>query len=64
MTQKTEIVKYWKCQTPGCEIDTNLNWKYHANDISINKLNTEPMLSFSKWENVSLKTLRSMGFKH
>ena len=55
----TESVKHL-----GVKIDKNLNLKYHANDISINKLNTEPMLSFSKWENVSLKTLKSMGFKH
>ena len=41
----TASVKYL-----GVKTDTDLNWKYHVNDFSINWI--EPMLSSSKWENL------------
>ena len=35
----------------GVKIDSNLNWKYHVNDLfPINWI--EPILSFWKWENL------------
>ena len=52
----TESVKYL-----GVKIDTNLNWKYHANDFSI-KLNGANALLFKMRKYVSLKILRSIYF--
>ena len=44
------------------KIDTDVNWKYHVNDLSI--LNwIKPILYFSKWENMLVfKILRSIYF--
>ena len=52
----TESVKYL-----GVKIDTNLNWKYHVNDLSI-KLNRANALLFKLIKYVSLKILRSIYF--
>ena len=43
------------------KIDTNLNWEYHVNDISI-KLNIDNGLFFKMRKYVSLKLLRSIYF--
>ena len=43
------------------KIDTNLNWEYHVNDISI-KLNIDNALFFKMRKYVSLKLLRSIYF--
>ena len=45
----------------GVKIVTNLNWKYHVNDISI-KLNRANALLFNMKKYVSLKKLRSIYF--
>ena len=52
----TESVKYL-----GVKIDTNLNWEYHVNDLSI-KLNRANALLFKMKKYVSLKLLRSSYF--
>ena len=52
----TESVKYL-----GVKIDTNLNWQYHVNDLSI-KLNRANALLFKLRKYVSLKILRSIYF--
>ena len=43
------------------KIDTNLNWQYHVNDLSI-KLNRANALLFKVRKYVSLKILRSIYF--
>ena len=43
------------------KIDTNLNWEYHVNDLSI-KLNRANALLFKMRKYVSLKILRSIYF--
>ena len=50
----TESVKYL-----GLKIDTNLNWEYHVNDLSI-KLNRANALLFKMRKYVSLEILRSI----
>ena len=50
----TESVKYL-----GVKIDTNLNWQYHVNDLSI-KLNRANALLFKMRKCVSLKILKSI----
>ena len=52
----TESVKYL-----AVKIDTNLNWQYHVNDLSI-KLNRANALLFKLRKYVSLKILRSIYF--
>ena len=52
----TKSVKYL-----GVKIDTNLNWEYHVNDLSI-KLNRANALLFKMRKYVSLKILRSIYF--
>ena len=52
----TKRVKYL-----GVKIDTNLNWEYHINEISI-KLNRANALLFKMRKYVSLKILRSIYF--
>ena len=52
----TESVKYL-----GVKIDTNLNWQYHVNDLSI-KLNKANYLLFKLRKYVSLKILRYIYF--
>ena len=52
----TECVKYL-----SVKIDTNLNWQYHVNDLSI-KLNRVNALLFKMRKYVSLKILRSIYF--
>ena len=52
----TENVKYL-----GVNIDTNLTWQYHVNDLSI-KLNRANALIFKIREYVSPKILRSIYF--
>ena len=56
MLYPTESVKYL-----GVKIDTNLNWKYHVNDLSI-KLNRANALLFKMRKYVSLEILRSIYF--
>ena len=45
----------------GLKIDTNLNWKYHINELSI-KLNRTNTLVFKMGKYVCLKILRSIYF--
>ena len=45
----------------GVEIDTNLSWQYHVNDLSI-KLNRANALLFKMRKYFSLKKLRSIYF--
>ena len=45
----------------GVEIDTNLSWQYHVNDLSI-KLNRANALLFKMRKYFSLKILRSIYF--
>ena len=45
----------------GVKIDTNLNWEYHVNDLSI-KLNRANALLFKMRKYVSLKILRYIYF--
>ena len=45
----------------GLKIDTNLNWKYHINELSI-KLNRTNALVFKMGKYVCLKILRSIYF--
>ena len=52
----TESVKHL-----GVEIDANLSWKYHVNNLSI-KLNRGNTLLFKMRKYVSLKILRSIYF--
>ena len=52
----TESVKY-----QGVNIDTNLSWQYHVNDLSI-KLNRGNALLFKLRKYVSPKILRSIYF--
>ena len=52
----TESVKYL-----GVQIDTNLSWKYHVDDLSI-KSNRANALLFKLRKYVSLKILRSIYF--
>ena len=52
----TESVKYL-----GVEIDANLSWQYHFNDLAI-KLNKAIALLFNMRKYVSLKLLRSISF--
>ena len=52
----TESVKYL-----GVKIDTNLNWEYHVNDLSI-KLTRANALLFKMKKYVSLKILRYIYF--
>ena len=52
----TESVKYLRVK-----IDTNLNWKYHVNDLFI-KLNRANALIFKMRKYISLEILRSIYF--
>ena len=52
----TDSVKYL-----GVQIDANLSWQYHVNDISI-KLNRVNALLFKMRKYVSLEILRSIYF--
>ena len=52
----TERIKYL-----GVKIDTNLNCRYHVNDLSI-KLNRANALLFKMKKFASLKNLRSIYF--
>ena len=52
----TESVKYL-----SVKIDTNFNWQYHVNDLSI-KLNESNALLFKMRKYVNLKILRSIIF--
>ena len=52
----TESVKYL-----GGQIDANLSWQYHVNDLSM-KLNRSNALLFKMRNYVNLKILRSIYF--
>ena len=56
-----KTISYWKVKYLGVKIDTNLNWEYNVNDLSI-RLNRANALFFKMRQYVSLKILRSICF--